>query len=227
MKTEFEFNAFKRPKAWNGRYRRIPGREPAFHAMVNDTITAQWTDHDEDERLTAKIVANEAAKALARAVNDLKEEHSGVRGGSFLINEYGQVIAPVNGSGARFWVGNIKGIPKFTHPVTHQRFSLLPDDSSSCDDPWLLPYIGIAYNLSYNDEIYFKHQDDDGEEKWWLDGDYPELVSLLRRVRPSGAVRFIVNLHGAIVTKVEYTDGIWRPHFVGMIDYESWYDKET
>ena len=102
----------------------------------------------------------------------------------------------------------------------------MPNSSTKFNDPWQLPYIGNAYNLSYNDRIYFKHHDDDGERKVWLEQDCTYLIGLLRGIRGAGAIRFIVNPHGAIITKVEYTDGSWRPHFVSMLDFDNWFSKD-
>lgn len=227
MNSNFEFTALRAPVVWNGLYRRIPGREPAFHALANDAIVVQWFDHDNDEQLTAKIVATNATIQLGKAINDLKERETGTRGGSFLINEFGQVLCPLAGTNIRYWVGNIKGVPNFIYPGTNQNFSLLPTSSINCNDAWKLPYIGNAYNLARNNRIYFKHDDDDGERNVWLEQNYTQLIALLRGIRGAGAIRFIVNLHGAVITKVEYTDGSWRPHFVGMIDYSQWFPKQA
>jgi hypothetical protein len=225
MNAQFKLQVFQQPPSWQGRYRKIPGSEPAFHATVDDGVFVRWTDHDLDERLEARILSSETARALGRAVNDTKEEHTGSRGGSFLINEFGQVICPA-GPG-RYWVGTIKGVPQFSHPVDNGRFTLHPGETMTCNELWNLPYIGMAYNLSANDQIYFKQQTPDGEENEYLPDDYPELVRSLRKVRPFGAARFIVNLHGVVITKVEYADGNWRPHFVGMLDYAQWFPEDS
>ncbi len=227
MSQPFEFTPFTKAKAWTGRYARIPGREPAFHVSIDGIITAQWTDHDEIERLTAPIRDTPAAKALAAALNKTKAEHAGHAGGSFLINEFGQVVCPIARSMERFWVGNVAGIPDFKHPATGRFFTLDADPGLQPGQPWRKPYIGMKFNLDCEDRIRFTREDDDRRTRIWLPGKTPLLVAALRRIRPGGkTIRFIVNLHGVVLTKVENGDGEWVPVFVGHIDPKHWFSKE-
>lgn len=228
MKNMFEFQGFRTAKLWLGRYARIPGSEPAFHVSTEGVITAKWTDHDTDERLTAKMVSSPATKALAKALNKTKEEHTEQAGGSFLINEYGQVICPVWPSRDRYWVGNVGGDPEFHDPVNGETFTLKPTRNLKSGAQWKWPYIGMKFNLSNDDRIYFKHGDGDTTTTIWLGENDPQLVGRLREIRPGGStIRFIVNLHGAVFTKVETEYQSWRPVFVGFINPDKWFPKES
>lgn len=222
-----QFTPLTPARPWNGRYARIPGREPAFHVSSSGIITAQWTDHSEDERLTANIQDSPAAVALAKALNETKEEHTGHGGGSFLINEYGQVICPLRGSRDRYLVGDCKGTPLFNHPVIGSAFSLAPAETTASGTIWQGPYIGMKFNLSHDDRIYFNHETEDTRTRNWLENENPELIADLRKIRPSGGVRFILNLHGAAFTKVEDDLGNWLPVFVNYIDFSKWFPRES
>lgn len=224
--SRFDFQPLNPASPWRGRYSRIPGREPSFHVAANDTITAVWYNHQDDERLTARLVASPAANDLARALNNAKRQHSGSAGGSFLINEFGQVISPIRQSNDRYWVGSIKGLLQFHHPLTGHEFDLGPKKNLSAGDPWPGPYIGMKFNLSKNNRIYFVHEENNSRTMLEPPTQDSSLINHIRKVRPTDAVRFIVNLHGVVITKVEYTDGSWRPHYVGMIDFRKWYSIE-
>ncbi len=79
----------------------------------------------------------------------------------------------------------------------------------------------MKFNLSQDDEIYFKQDTEDGGTKLYPPRQDKKLASSIRQVRPSWqTVRFIVNLHGAVLTKVEPD---WEPVFVGFINPELWF----
>lgn len=228
MKKKLTFKAFRKAKPWTGRYARIPGKEPAFHISRSGVITARWIDYDEDESFTAEMVETPDTKALAKALNKVKSEHTGHAGGSFLINEYGQVISPIRNTKNRYWVGDLDGIPEFSDPLNGGTFNLRPGPNVRPGTRWNGPYIGMKFNLSADDRIYFNHENDDGRQKFWLKKNDLKLVKSLREIREEGTVvRFIVNLHGAVFTKVEVETKEWRPFFVGFIDYEKWFPKES
>jgi hypothetical protein len=224
--SKFDFQPLNPARPWRGRYSRIPGKEPSFHVAANNTITAVWYNHQDDERLTARLVESPAAIDLAKALNSAKIQHSGSAGGSFLINEFCQVISPIRQSNDRYWVGNIKGLLQFRHPVTGQDFDLGPKRNLTTGDPWPGPYIGMKFNLSNNNRIYFAHEEDNCRTRLEPPVQDSTLIRQLREVRAIGAVRFIVNLHGVVITKVEHPDGSWRPHYVGVVDFHNWYSEE-
>lgn len=221
-----QFTPLTPARPWVGRYSRIPGKEPAFHVSATGVITAQWTDHVEDELLTAKIQDSAAATAMVKALNETKSAHTEKPGGSFLINEYGQVICPVAGSRDRYLVGDLQGVPLFVHPVNGGILSLAPPKTTSAGAVWRGPYIGMKFNLSHDDRIYFNHETEDTKTKIWLKAANPELIRALRKVRPGGGISFVVNLHGAVFTKVENNLGNWIPVFVAYINLSNWYPRE-
>jgi len=56
-----------------------------------------------------------------------------------------------------------------------------------------------------------------------------ELITNLRKVRDTGAVRFIVNPYGIVLTKRpigSWNDQIWEPVFIGHVNFERWFEKE-
>lgn len=226
MTTTLEFTRFDFAKPWRGRYARIPGKDPAFHVSVGGIITAQWTDRGEDQLLTARLVSSPAGKALAEALNETKDLYSGHPGGSFLINEYGQVICPIWKSRDRYWVGDIRGVPEFQDLAGAGTFTLVPPKGLKPGDRWSHPYIGMKFTLFEDNRIRFKHEVDHGVRWIEMTSHDQDLVDCLREVRPFGVVRFIVNLHGAAFTKVQDDDGTWIPVFVGHINRDRWYPRE-
>lgn len=222
-----KFTPLTPARLWTGRYSRIPGREPAFHISALGLITVKWTDHIEDEQLTAPIQPSPDATAMAKAINDIKIKHAGQAGGSFLINEYGQVISPIAGSRDRYLVGEIEGIPQFINPQNGEFISLAPPNTATPGLIWSGPYIGMKFNLSYDDRIYFNHEDGDTINKICLNTASDHLIRALRIVRPAGGIRFIVNLHGAVFTKTQDNLGNWIPVFVTYIDLSKWFPRES
>lgn len=222
MKSIFTFESINQPKLWWGRYSRIPGKEPVFHVNTKGLITVQWYDREEGERLEAPIAASPAAKALGKALNITKSKYAGALGGGFAINEFGRVVCPIRNSRDLYFVGTVSGVPEFEDPrKPGSTFHFMPPTSSPTGARWLLPYVGMKFNLGVDDQIYFKQEDEDGSEILRPLAQDSELISRLRRVRPVGRViRFIVNLHGAVFTKVEPD---WHPTFVGFINNKRWF----
>ena len=221
---KLEFNDCK-PRSWKGRYRRIPGQEPAFYTNAMDEVLVRWIDRETGDKLESKIERTPAALALGKSVNDLKELKTGKRGGSFLINEFGQVISPLFGTTNRFIVGEVVGVPRFQDPDMPGHWFTLTGEGLGRGDVWKYPYIGMAYNLGESG-IYFKFEDDEGSSKQTPTHENQTLVVALRELRPFGVLRFVVNLHGAALTKVQDSEGQWCPHFVGHINVATWFEKE-
>ncbi|RLI52848.1 MAG: hypothetical protein DRP09_17095 [Candidatus Thorarchaeota archaeon] len=163
---------------------------------------------------------------LAQAVNRIKRAQTGQPGGSFVINEYGQVICPVaDDSLERFYVGDCEGAIRFIGP-DGEVFTLNDDEYLDTGDDWNLPYVGIAYNLSRHDRIYFPLREGYDTECQYPPWPDQRLIYALRCVRPDGGVRFVVNPHGIVLTKVK-EDGMWKPKYVGRIDYQRWFPRES
>ena len=83
----------------------------------------------------------------------------------------------------------------------------------------------MKFNLDGDDSIYFQQDNGDTQTKIRLRSVDSNLVQRLRSVRSnSSTIRFIVNLHGVALTKVEPD---WRPVFVGHIHPARWFSKSA
>jgi len=225
MSTTFQFEALKEAVIWTGRYNRIPGKEPAFKARVDGSAQAYWSPWNSGEWLTSAFVDGSGVRSMVKAVNHAKEQYAGQPGGSFLINEFGQVLCPITSSSVRYWVGTVTGVPSFEDPRRDgDTFELRLPPSTEAGTPWNRPYIGMKFNLDTAGSIYFQEDDGDTRRKHRLGKTDSDLIRRLQKVRGSGqTIRFIVNLHGVVLTKKEPD---WQPVFVGHIDLNHWFPKQ-
>lgn len=214
------------PLQWTGRYRRIPGRSSTLHVRWDDKVDLIWQDGVDTITCPAKMTRD--LERLAEEINAVKRRSTGQAGGAFAINEYGQVITPVaDGSWERYYVGDCVGEMVFIGP-DDEEFTLLGDGALKCGDDWDLPYVGIPYNLSWDDKIHFKMTE--GTDTEWQ---YParqdgNLIRAIRSVRGSGrGVRFVVNPHGLVLTKRESGSFDWQAKYVGRINFECWFPKQN
>ena len=223
--SPFIFDPLPRAVPWTGRYNRIPGKESVLNATVAGSVHAYWKPWNTGEVLISKIVDQSAAKKMAEAINHAKALYAGSPGGSFQINEYGQVICPISRSSSRYWVGNISGVPSFADPRTPgSAFKLVLPADTEPGTPWERPYIGMKFNFESGGSIYFQEDDGDIRRRIRLAETTPDLARRLRQVRGGGStIRFVVNFHGAVLTKQEPD---WQPVFVGFIDPASWFPRE-
>jgi len=222
-------------RIWDGRYARIPGDQSVFHIQ---TSGARWCPvivwHREDGVGTCAAIDAPAVRKLSEAVIAAKRRLGGTGGGSFLINEFGQVLVPASdGSGRRMLVGEVSGPLIFNNPFQDRAVLDLSDASGlQCGAPWPKPYVGFPYNLSNRSLIYFYRMDDEGGCSEYPHSQDTDLVRALRTVRRSGAVRFLVNPAGIVLTK-RPPDGVWsaeeqwEPVFVGRIKPSCWFGKEA
>lgn len=229
------FEPVKHLATWTGRYGRIPGKTSAFHVRL---VGGEWQPvlvwHRDDYVLDCIMAPDEQdAGWLADVVVQAKQWLGGAPGGSFQINEFGQVIVPSNGRGFdKAYIGHVRGPMMFVDPLAETRFVYGPQSSLACGSPWRLPYIGIPFHLSARNRIYFWHEDADGGSKREPRHQDQELIRKLRSVRRSGAVRFIVTTYGDVVTKTP-PPGAWSQEekwdavYVGRIDQSRWFDKEV
>ena len=219
------------PCAWRGRYPVTAGaRRSVFHVRSSDGLwwpTLDWVRDSEES--TCWALDDGPAGALAEAVNQGKVALGGQAGGSFIINEFGQVITPGQAERRQALVGEVRGVMLFEDPLEVPPIDLSNDAGLELGDEWTTPYIGSRYNLSMDSVIYFWH----GDIQPALREDAPEqdedLINALREIRPQGGLRFRVNPHGIVLTKVpegDWRDPFWRPTYVGRIDYEKWFRKE-
>ena len=226
MSTTFQFEPLREPVVWMGRYNRIPGKEPVFKAKVDGSAHAYWKPWNSGgEILTSGFVDEPGVRAMVKAVNRAKELHAGQAGGAFQINEFGQVICPIASCSERYWVGNVTGVPRFADPRDYKAtFELRLPPTTNAGTPWERPYIGMKFNLDTSGSIYFQEDDGDTSRKIRLGKSDPDLALRLQQVRGGGqTVRFVVNLHGVVLTK---TEPDWQPVFVGFIDPNRWFTRQ-
>jgi hypothetical protein len=222
------------PKAWNGRYARIPGDSSVFHIRY---LNGKWwpvIEWNTEEGLAtcAALVCN-AAKKLADAVTKAKLLAGGSGGGSFVINEFGQVLVPASdGSGRRYLIGCLEGCLLFENPLNPDDVIDLGDNQRlKLGDPWNLPHIGVPYHLSGRSKIYFYQQDEKGGRSVYPPQQDQTLIHALRQLRRTGAVKFIVNPSGLVLTKCPTgerwsPEEHWQSFFVGRLNRKLWFEKE-
>lgn len=206
---------------WAGYYARIPGKSPIFHARANGTADVDWTPWRSDELLKSAFVPDDGIEAMVEAVNELKQEITGVRGGAFMINEHGQVLVPVTHGEDKYLVGELSGCPEFIDPRSGGHFNLESPRVKRTGTPWELPYVGMKFK--FNGEGKVSRELAVGDERL---REYPprfdeDLAERLCQLRPEGG-RMIVNLHGVVLTKI---DGD-KPVFVGEINTQKWFSKK-
>jgi hypothetical protein len=222
------------PKPWTGRYARVVGDETVFHLRhVDGELWPVVVWKTEGGTGTCPAIASPAVFVLAGAVAHAKRALGGSGGGAFLIDEYGRVLVPGSmGDGRRALAGHIEGIPLFKNPFDPGETIDLSDYASLAPgDPWPLPYVGIPYNLHVGGHLYFYQIDASGGRSLYPVQQDRELIKAIRRVRPSGPVRILVNPAGAVLTKAPCSAGClsgdsWHPVFVGSINPSSWFAKE-
>lgn len=221
-------------KDWQGRYARIPGDGSVFHVRMLDgrpQVVIQWC-RDECTG-TCLALEDNAVRKLTQAVLAAKRKLGGGGGGSFQINEFGQVLVPASdGRGRIALAGESEGLLLFHNPYEDDA---LVDLSLHCGvkagQRWPLPYVGIPYHLSARSKIYFYKQTADGGRSEYPAYQDRELIGSLRAIRRTGAVKFIVNPYGLVLTKVP-PEGLWTPEekweavFVGRINRRQWFKKE-
>ena len=222
------------PRPWTGRYARIPGETTTLHVKhgrKQPRVVICWKV--DGLTLDCDAVDSPDARSLAAAVVEAKSAMGGDLGGSFQINEFGQVLVPASdGLGQRYIAGECSGLPRFQDPRDERIFTLCGDSGLTSGDPWPLPYVGIPYNLSAEDQVYFWREDETGAEMEAPPRLDPSLVTTLRKIRPNGAVRFIVNPEGVILTKRRSmgplwgADSDWHSVYVCRLDLRAWFDKE-
>lgn len=205
-----------------------------FHIQIVDgrwSPVILWQRDDGIGRCEA--LDSPAVRRLTDAVMSAKRQLGGTGGGSFQINEFGQVVVPASdNSGRRVLVGEITGSLIFKDPFEDDSLIDLGDvKGMSCGDRWSKPYVGCPYNLSGRSRIYFYRMNDEGGSSEYPRTQDEELIRALRTVRRSGAARFIVNHHGIVLTKRPPNSGWqaeeqWEAVFVGRINPKRWFDKE-
>ena len=194
-------------------------------------ITAIWKTGD--SIATCKACNCQEISSLTQAIIRAKKQLGGYGGGAFVINEFGQVIVPASdNSGRRVLVGEINGPFYLENPFDEDALiDLSNTDGLQCGDRWTQPYIGTPYNLSKRSKIYFYRKTNEGGKAEYLAAQDQQLIKSLRKIRRYGAVRFIVNPYGVMLTKRPPNEAWsqeeeWQPVFVGHINNNNWFSKE-
>lgn len=203
------------------RYARIPGESSTFLAKADGRVAIRWY-RSEVEILECIAAPDPAIDAMGRAINALKLDVAGKRGGAFQINEFGQVLVPASASAVRYWVGTLEGVPIFTEPHPERRiFHLDGENGAAPGDPWTLPFLGMPYVMPADMRYFFWRNTEEGKLKI-RPPVYDE--GLVRAFRESRGVsgRFIVNPNGLVLTK-RNSDG--HAVFVYKLDLKKWYPK--
>ena len=210
----------KDPEIWRGHYERIPGDTTTFHCDINGKVFVRWDDLETEDRLTSKALDFGEITELGQAVNDIKFQHNGSGGGSFLINEFGNVIVS-SSNGLNHYIGDVKGHIYFKDPDQNRFFTLDSISKHNRGDRWERPYVGNMFHQATDGQIYRKIFLENEIHKQILDV-YPSIAEDLIAIRGSNGCRFIVNCHGVVLTKVQGLYG-WEPCYVGKIDFQEWY----
>lgn len=214
---------------WVGRYNRVEGRQSVFRIVKDgDRHVIRALIENSSERVICQAEPSEAVEKLIEVINIVKKRYNYQTGGAFLINEFGQVLVPTD-MYMTFYIGQTTGTLLLRNFDTHEIVDISDDTKLTCGDPWRLPYVGMAYNLSIADRIY--HRNKGGVifiEPHLTDED---LIRKIRSVRQRQAVRILVNPYGIVLTKIyagasSYDEGQWDSIYVGRINYNKWFKKE-
>ena len=188
------------------------------------------------------IPADDAHQDLVELVNALKEGMDQPAGGSFSLNEHGQVIAlrpaPPGLGNAMHLVDVSRGtVATYTSPIVFQAGALTPLAEPSEGEPWPGPLCGMTYTFaapgnpkppSRNlDEIFVEEEGSILQISSHVPiHPYPPVVGVLavflqslRRQLPNGG-RFRVNEHGRAFTS---SNSI----YIGMIPIDEWFRPLT
>lgn len=225
MKNTLKFKRLKNFYYWTGIYNRLIGG--SYWKVSDNKVKLEWNING-DTKIILDLEKSSAMYELAEAVNDAKYQLGGAAGGSFIINEFKQVIVPsVEGNTRRLFIGEIEGKLRLFNPEYYEIIDISDDSLFSCGDRWTYPYIGVVYNLSKYNKIYTLKDYEVKSDVVYPDCQDVDLIKKLREIRPGyQPVRFIVNPYGIVLTKVQEEYNQWEPVYVGRINYSKWFDKE-
>ena len=215
------------PRPWAGRYRRVPGSTAVFHVRYVDGRWWPVVEWATDEGVgTCRMTDDGDVEALASSVNQGKAAQGAAPGGAFLVDEYGRVLVPASDrmGTSVFVVGECTGPLRFQNPFAPGTvIDLYADEELNPGDLWERPYVGVRYQLSGQNELYFWNEDDSGGRKALPLAQDSRLINELRRIRARGGVRFLVGPGGVVITK---HPPLWEPRYVGRLKLATWYAKE-
>ena len=219
---EFKFHACERPYEWGGFYKTNKADDNVFHiwARCGDLPAVIWKRRDEKAECPA--MDSQEVQKLVRAVNSVKIEQNRYKRGSFIINEFGNVIVPFVNTDQKVCVGKIEGDLLFKNVYGDGYFSLNNDSNLKTGDLWDKPYIGIPFNYSRDLGIHFI---DDDDTKIPCKKQDMDLIKKIQMVRGFAYCRFIVNPYGIVLTRVQTAlNGPWSAIYIGRINYDKWFN---
>lgn len=215
-----------RPRIWTGRYARVPGGASTLHIRRTGSgwwPFVEWVRWEGTGQCW--MLGGADVDALVAAVQRGKRALGARPGGSFLVNEFGQVLVPADGGdGTRVViVGECDGRFLFATPFDdHEVIDLADSTGLRTGDPWERPYVGMPHFLDGSGRIACRQAHEYGTGVVSPPVQDRRLIAALRTLRPEGG-RFLVGVGGVVLTKVP-TD--WEPRFVGRIDPARWFPKE-
>jgi hypothetical protein len=226
--ADFLFEPITPFREWNGFYSRIPGHTTTFTITYNTDYASFWPiirHNTDDGLLICPALEGGDVELLIETINEAKMQMTGQQGGSFCINEFGQVIVPSSdGDGMRLLVGQCEGVLLFEGE--DEIIDLSDDCGLDTGDCWEKPYIGMKYQLHRDSFVYY-----------WNDcliepvAQDEDLICKMRSVRRYGAATFIVNPYGIVLMKspagaFSFDEDKWKAVYVGRINYDLWFRKE-
>lgn len=171
------------PRRWAGHYERIPGDTTTFRVDIHNRISISWDDPQSGGRLRSPARSSEDTLKLGAAVNRAKLRYGSYSGGSFAINEFGQVIVPVRGTGERYLVGTVEGSLLFRSQDDGTYFTLDAPEGIRPGQIWHRPYVGMAFHLARRGAIY-RMLDEEGDRPIdFLGYSHIPLIRQLQRIR--------------------------------------------
>jgi hypothetical protein len=185
----------------------------------------------------ADAALSRGLEPVVSAVEAATAQETGKRtGGSFVINEFKQVVKTVYLGRGRGGQSRYKHLLLGSFPEFHAVFRIGIEQVSSGSatglsfgDRWApRPGIGIRYHLRGND-LYMDHLTTDGREsqigiRQHFDVDCSYLIELARKAKNNRGGRIYVNEHGFAVGPNK--DDNWDYVFIQQIDYDHWITPE-
>ena len=112
---------------WAGRYDRISGRLSVFKVVHSGgrQVVQAYIQTSEGKTI-CEALQSQAVEKMIATINMVKRHHNCQPGGSFLLNEYGQVLVPTQ-TGQRFCVGQTTGIMLMRNLDTQEIVDLSDD----------------------------------------------------------------------------------------------------
>lgn len=222
-KATFQFHT-RGIQEWPGRYNRIPGELSVFRVVRSGgRHVVQAFIQTSEGKMICEALQSQAVEKLIATINIVKRRYNRQPGGSFLLNEYGQVLVPTQ-TGQRFFVGQTAGIMLLRN-IDNQGIVDLSDDAGlKTGDPWEMPYVGTIYHLSQRSYLYY--WDRTTQRSIWPRLQDEDLIHKIRSVRRSGSVRLVVNPYefANAFAPIEGHYGL-EYVFLKRIDLASWFPK--